>query len=228
MDRPVMHAELVSIAERVGWDKFPVIHCKFHPNLRSGDRMRMIKPSFPTVVKVASSYGGYGKIVARNQSEYSDIESILALTNEFFTEESFIEHEYEFRVQVIGGHVRCFRRNSSNSWKNQQGNVKFTDHVWEKKYELWVDECRKLFGGMDMFALDVLHTKNGEDFILEVNDYAMGFDHDYEAEDVKHVKELVLQRMNERLCGVEKVGYSGVFDVSPTKRGELKGVEVLL
>jgi hypothetical protein len=37
-----------------------------------------------------------------------------------------------------------------------------------------VDECRQMFGGMDMFALDVLHTAEGKDYILEINDYAMG------------------------------------------------------
>lgn len=31
-----------------------------------------------------------------------------------------------------------------------------------------------MFGGMDMFALDVLHTEEGKDYILEINDYAMG------------------------------------------------------
>jgi hypothetical protein len=31
----------------------------------------------------------------------------------------------ELIIEVIGPHVRCFRRNSSNNWKNQLGNVKF-------------------------------------------------------------------------------------------------------
>lgn len=38
----------------------------------------------------------------------------------------------------------------------------------------WVDEIRGLFGGLDMFAFDVLHTLNQGDLILEINDYAMG------------------------------------------------------
>lgn len=53
---------------------------------------------------------------------------------------------------------------------------------------LWVDTCRPLYGGMDMFALDVLHCKDGSEYILEINDYAMGFDYAFETEDVKHVR----------------------------------------
>lgn len=82
------------------------------------DRKRMIELNFPTVIKVSSSYGGYGKMVAHNKkysiffpilkllrlflfsSEFGDIESILCLQNDFYTEEPFIKHLYEFRVQA--------------------------------------------------------------------------------------------------------------------------------
>lgn len=43
-----------------GSDKFPVIDCKLSPNLMTSQRMRLIKLNFPTVIKVGSSYGGYG------------------------------------------------------------------------------------------------------------------------------------------------------------------------
>jgi hypothetical protein len=80
---------------------------------------------------------------------------------------------------------------------------------------------------MDMFALDVLHNSEGQDFILEVNDYAMGFDFAYEVEDLKHVRELVVQRMNEEFCGAERAEFVGKFVFSEKKRGELKGVTYL-
>jgi len=166
-------------------------------------------------------------MVAHNKQEYDDIISVLALSTEYFTEEPMIKHDYEFRVQVIGPYVRCFRRNSHNNWKNQCGNVVFTDHHWDPKYELWVDEVRQIFGGMDMFGIDVLHNSEGEDFILEVNDYAMGFDSDYEAEDKKWVRELVVQRMNETWCGAEKTNYVGTFVQSKYTREDLKGKDYL-
>lgn len=98
-----------------------------------------------------------------------------------------------------------------------------------------------MFGGMDMFALDVLHTAEGNDFILEINDYAMGtplmlesfilshlegFDFDYEEEDMKHVCELVVQRMNEKFCGVNVMNYVGQYVQSTAKRGDFKKTRV--
>lgn len=80
---------------------------------------------------------------------------------------------------------------------------------------------------MDMFALDVLHTAEGVDYILEINDYAMGFDYAYEVEDLKFVRELTVQRMNEELCGEEKVSFIGQFVFSEKKRGDLKGITYL-
>jgi len=226
MDRPVVHAEMLRIAERIGHTKFPVIRAKYHSNGATGNKLRLIPMQFPTVIKVGSSYGGYGKMIANNKQEYDDIISLLALSTEYFTEEPLIKHEYEFRVQVIGPYVRCYRRNSHNNWKNQCGNVFFLDHPWNTKYEVWVDEVRQIFGGLDMFGIDVLHN-NGEDNILEINDYAMGFDSDYEAEDKKWVRELVVQRMNEKLCNTTKKNFIGVFIQSTYSREQLKGKDYL-
>jgi hypothetical protein len=50
--------------------------------------------------------------------------------------------------------------------------------------------------GLDMFSLDVLHLKNGEELILELNDSSMGLMFDHEKEDNSYIKELVLNKMN--------------------------------
>jgi len=62
---------------------------------------------------------------------------------------------------------------------------------------------------------------------LEINDAAMGLDYDYEVEDLKHIRELVLQRMNEEFCGIPKADYVGQSIFSKYKRGELRGKEYL-
>jgi Synapsin, ATP binding domain len=34
--------------------------------------------------------------------------------------------------------------------------------------QVWAEECGKMFGGLDILAIDVLHTKSGRGVILEV------------------------------------------------------------
>jgi len=213
MDRPIVHAELLKVRDEYGFDKFPVIDVIYHTNGMNGTKERMIKLDFPVVMKIGSVHAGFGKFLIKDENTYNDIEAILAMHNDYFTQEPFIDHEYEFRIQVIGPHVRAFRRNSDSCWKNNWGNVRFEYHEWKEEYSFWVDESRKIFGGTDMFALDVLHGKDGKDYIIEINDGAMGLYYDYEKEDIQHMKELVLQRMNEKFCPdlIEIQDYVGQF-----------------
>lgn len=67
----------------------------------------------------------------------------------------------------------------------------------KEEYKFWADEVAKLFGGLDILALDVLHTKDGRDYIIELNDTAPGLMWEHEEEDLGHIRDLVLQRMSE-------------------------------
>ena len=150
---------------------------RFHSNLNAGTGKQLYSHSFPCVVKVSSTHAGFGKTRVQSKAEFDDLMSILALTNEYFTVEPFIDNiEYEFRCQQIGTHRRAFRRNSDSSWKNNWGNLTFVDHAWQEKYDVWMDECVTIAGGLDLFAIDVLHLKNGNDVILEMNDTAVSQD----------------------------------------------------
>jgi len=196
MERPLVYSELVKIKKRLG-NQFPeLVQMTYHPNLTASLR-RLIEPkSYPAVVKVASSYSGYGKIRVNDDSDLKDVTSILALHCDYFTTEPFIVHEYEFRLQKIGNHYRAFKKNSSTSWKNNRGNIIFEDHVWKPEYKLWVDECSSIFGGLEILGVDILHCKDGKDYILEINDTANGLMYDHEQEDLQYIRDLVIERMN--------------------------------
>ena len=34
------------------------------------------------------------------------------------------------------------------------------------QFQLWTDEVQKLFGGLDIFTVDAIHTSSGKDYIL--------------------------------------------------------------
>jgi len=200
MDRPLVYAEMLRIKKRQEASGhphgFPLIPMNYYPNLKSSTQHLMEPVSYPCVVKVSSTHAGYGKIVAHSKEELKDIMCILALHNDYFTTEPFIEHEYEFRIQKIGSHYRAFRRNSDSHWKNNWGNLTFVDHEWRDEYKTWADLASQMFGGMDIIALDVLHTKEGKDYIIELNDTAPGLMYEHEEEDLEYIADLVVQKLS--------------------------------
>lgn len=92
-----MYAELLNIQRKLGAEKFPLIPLKYHPNGHLGTKQNLIPfKKYPAVIKgeeslcstyisVGSTHAGFGKIIAHNEDEYYDVESILALNSDYFT-----------------------------------------------------------------------------------------------------------------------------------------------
>jgi glutathione synthase/RimK-type ligase-like ATP-grasp enzyme len=71
----------------------------------------------------------------------------------------------------------------------------------EDRWRKWADEASKMFGGLDILTVDAIVEEGTEkEFILEVNGTSSGFHPDCEVEDNMHIREIVLERMNEELC----------------------------
>lgn len=161
----------------------------------------LIDTPFPCVIKVGSTHAGFGKMLAHNESDYKDAESVLALSSEYYTTELLIPDIIEeIRVQKIGDFFRAYHRRSSSGWKGNWGDIKFADCEMTPKYQEWANEVAACFGGLDIFAIDVLRTKSGKEWILEVNDTACGLMWAHESEDLQRIRDLVVRRMNEHFC----------------------------
>ena len=220
MDRPLSYSQMLKVSRRLESQGnkpfFNLVPMTYLPNLRSSPSQSLLPVTqYPIVIKVSSTHAGYGKIVARSESEYADVKCILALHNDYYTIEPFVEHEYEFRIQKIGSHYRAFRRNTDSvgGWKNNWGNLRFTDHEWRDEYKVWIDEVAAMFGGgggeggegsMDILAMDVLHDKEGKDWVLELNDTANGLMDGHEEEDNGYIKQLVLNRIEQSLTATKQ------------------------
>ena len=66
-----------------------------------------------------------------------------------------------------------------------------------EEFKFWAEAAGELFGGMDILTVDAVHTKSGENYILEINDCASGLAAENEIEDMRHMRDLVIQRLQE-------------------------------
>jgi len=184
--------ELLSIRSKLGHDVFPLVDQNYYPNHRE----MIIGPQFPAVVKVGDAHAGFGKMKIRDHHDFADFASIIALNRDYVTAEHFYEGEYDLRIQKIGDHYRAYKRTAmGNNWKTNTGTSVIEEVQLTDQYKLWADECSKIFGGIDILAVDAIHTVTGKEYIMEVNDTSIGLAPDNELEDMGHIRDLVMKQM---------------------------------
>jgi hypothetical protein len=193
LERVTVFSALKLIEKKIGHENFPLIQQNLYPDHRS----MVITPDFPIVVKVGAVHAGYGKMKCDNSRQFADFKSVTALHGDYVTAEPFIDWDYDMRIQKIGHHYRAFRRVSSN-WKGNTGNESMIEDMdMTEKYKVMIDECSKLFGGLEILALDLVHCKDGKEWILELNDTAIGLVHKHEKEDMFFMRDLVVTKMSQ-------------------------------
>jgi len=196
LERPLIHAELSKVTKRLGDEAFPVIPQNFFPYFRN----MMYTNSFPAVLKMGHAHAGYGKTKIANHKDFEDIRSLVALTNCYSTCEPYKQGEYDLRVQKIGPHVRVYKRISiSGNWKTNTGSSHVEEIELTDKYRLWAEEAGLLFGGLDICAVDAIHTEDGNEYILEVNGTSSGLLPEMSEEDNGYIRDVTLQRMEQLL-----------------------------
>ena len=190
MERPLLFSGLKQIKSKLG-DKFPLIdqtYYSFHAQM-------IITPEFPIVTKIGNAHAGMGKMRLTTNDDLDDLKSIIGLTDHYITAEKFHGNtEYDIRIKKIGPHYRAYKR-TSFSWKGNVGGAIMEEIPMTSEYKLWVDECSKLFGGLDLLALDAIHLDDGRELIIELNDTAMGLFPDHKQEDMGHIRDVVLEKM---------------------------------
>jgi len=207
MDRALQYTELMKARNRLPQDQtfglVPMYYFsneKIRLNVPESPIDKPSFPKFPMVVKVGNGHAGRGKVKLNNQGDYRDVIGCLSLDKQYFTVEPFLDVDYEYRIQKIGQRYSCFRRKAEGSWKANMGtpdsDLEFDDYPFSEKHKLWINECAKMFGGLDICGLDVVKLKDGSEVILEINDTAIGVSPLHEEEDRQAIRALVLEKMN--------------------------------
>ncbi len=202
LQRPLVHGALASLRDRYGFSTFPLIDQYFY----SEPRQMLFHPPLPIVLKVGSAEAGFGKMKVGNDpkdnisGELRDIGGTITRYGDYITAESFINKTHDIRVQRIGHHYRAYKRVSSN-WKGNVGNSVLTEVEVTEKYRKWAELAGdELFGGsmkMDILTVDAVAIEGSEEeHILEINDTASGFAPSNENQDMIHVRDLAISRMD--------------------------------
>jgi len=62
---------------------------------------------------------------------------------------------------------------TGSGWKSHFGGADLQEIDLNDTYKLWVDECAKLFGGLDMLAVDAVFGKDGTSLQIHLDHVLM-------------------------------------------------------
>ena len=192
LEKPIMYGRLRKIRDIYGEKNFPLIQQYYYPNYSEV----CVTPNAPYVIKVSYPHAGYGKIRVKDYHDLDDIRSILALHKDYVAIEPLIDVDYELRIVFIAPNYYRVHKRSSLNWKVNYGmsNIR-EDCEMKPEWKKWVDLIYKTYPDMLTFDIDALVDKKGKEYILEVNGCCQGFAPEHEKEDLKHLKDLVVRKM---------------------------------
>jgi hypothetical protein len=192
IEKPIMYGRLRKIRDKYGEEHFPLIKQYYYPIFSE----ICITPSAPYVIKASYPHAGYGKIRVKDYHELDDIRSILALHKDYSAIEPLIDVDYEIRIVFIApNYYRVHKRRSLN-WKVNFGMSNFREECkMEPRWKKWVDLIYETYPDMLTFDIDGIVDKNGKEYILEVNGSSQGFCPEHGKQDLEHLRDLVIRKL---------------------------------
>lgn len=212
-DKPWVYAHLRDIQRKLGKERFPLIEQQYFPDHR--DMNQNHRCQFPCVFKVGHAHGGLGKVKVETESAYQDIASVVAVSGQYVTVESYVEAKHDLHIFKIGDFYRaitcshccdCRRPSVSGNWKTTTGQTVIEEVPVLDRYKLWIDKVSEMFGGLDICSLEAVVGKDDTEHIIEVNDCAMKLLGDTAEEDRQLIAQMVMQRMEEICKPVDSNG----------------------
>ena len=196
IEKPIMYGRLRRIRDKYGKENFPLIQQNYYPIFSEIS----ITPPAPYVIKASYPHAGYGKIRVKDYHDLDDIRSILALHKDYSAIEPLIDVDYEFRIVFIApNYYHVHKRRSLNFkvfWKVNCGMSNITEECkMEPRWKKWIDLIYETYPDMLTFDIDGIVDKNGKEYILEVNGSSQGFCPEHGKQDLEHLRDLVIRKL---------------------------------
>jgi len=191
-DKPWVHAHLLEIQRKVGKENFPLIEQAFYPNHKD----MVHKGVYPCVFKIGHAHGGLGKVRVETPGSFQDLASVVAVSDQYCTVEEYIEAKYDLHVFKIGSNYKALMRKSlTGNWKTNVGQSILEEVPVQDKHKAWIDQVSAMFGGLALCSLEAVVAKDGKEYIIEVNDCAMGLLGESQEDDRRNIAEVVIKEM---------------------------------
>eukprot|EP00092_Neocalanus_flemingeri_P023116 GFUD01025064.1.p1 GENE.GFUD01025064.1~~GFUD01025064.1.p1 ORF type:complete len:627 (+),score=199.24 GFUD01025064.1:96-1976(+) len=191
-DKPWVYAHLLGLQKKLGKENFPVIEQCFYQNHRD----IVHKGQYPCVFKIGHAHGGLGKVKVDTEEGFQDLTGVVAVSTQYCTVEEFVDAYCDLHIYKIGTKYKALMRKSlSEGWKTNVGESNIQEVPVQDKYKVWIDEVSALFGGLLLCSLEAVVDIAGKEYIIEVNDCAMGLLGDGQDEDRKNMADVVLKEM---------------------------------
>ena len=186
--------------ERMIPEDFQMVPITFFSNVRElyfGDNLGASYPR-GVVAKVGSCHSGYGKMRFLDATKLDDFHGVVSLSRDFVTLEPFLDNAlFEYRLQRMGDVIRAYSRESlTHDWKANQGEGKVSDMVVTARHRRIAEAISKLYDGFDVWGADLMVCKDGQEYCLEINDSAIGFNENHMEEDMGALVRLVCSKLS--------------------------------
>lgn len=191
-DKPWVYAHLLGLQKKLGKDKFPLIEQSFYQHHKD----IVHKGSYPCVFKIGHAHGGLGKVKVDSAEGFQDLTGVVAVSSQYCTVEEYVEAYCDLHIFKIGTKYKALMRKSlSEGWKTNVGESEIQEVPVQDKYKVWIEEVSSLFGGLELCSLEAVVDTAGKEYIIEVNDCAMGLMGEAQDDDRKDIAELVINEM---------------------------------
>ncbi|CCD72727.1 ATP-grasp domain-containing protein [Caenorhabditis elegans] len=194
LDRNNLKKQLkkITLSDGASIPMLPIVHYphfhKFHQSQSS---------TYPMVVSVNEGFQGIGKIKVNNHEELCDVEGMLQIMSKGDTEvevQPFVDAKYDLHIQKIGHEYKTFiRRGICKHWKSNVGSSVLEQISTCERHKKYLKAITDHVGPMHICSIDILVSKEGREFVHDVNDVIAYFGES--AEDDRRAASLLLRAL---------------------------------